>query len=79
MNPHEAEAPHGGVRPFQKKSTCLTQLTLGPDVVHIWSRDVRKFELTTPSNSTEWGAGPVSLQKMGKAEAGGMAESSWRA
>ena len=31
--------PHGGVRPFHPKSTCLTQLNLGPDVVQIWSRD----------------------------------------
>ena len=29
--------PHGGVRPFHQKSTCLTQLTLGPCVVQIWS------------------------------------------
>jgi len=27
--------PHGGVRPFHQKSTCITQLTLGPSVVHI--------------------------------------------
>jgi len=31
--------PHGGVRPFHQKSTCLTQLTLGPYVVQIWSRN----------------------------------------
>ena len=30
--------PHGGVRPFHQKSTCLTRLTLGPNVVQIWSR-----------------------------------------
>ena len=31
-------SPHGGVRP---KSTCHTQLTLGPYVVSIWSRYAR--------------------------------------
>ena len=31
--------PHGGVRPFLQKSTCLTQLTLGPYEVQIWSRN----------------------------------------
>ena len=35
--------PHGGVRPFRPKLTCLTQLTSGPYVVQIWSRN--------PSNS----------------------------
>ena len=29
----------GGVRPLHQKSTCLTQLTSGPGVVHIWSRN----------------------------------------
>ena len=31
--------PHGGLRPFHQKSTCLTQLTPGPCVVHFWSRN----------------------------------------
>ena len=31
--------PHGGVRPFHQKLTCLTQSTLGPDVVKMWSRN----------------------------------------
>jgi len=35
----EGEKPHGGVRPFHQKSTCLTQLTLVPKVVQIWSRN----------------------------------------
>jgi len=35
---------HGGVRPFHQKSTCLTQLILGPYVVQSWSRN-------TPKNS----------------------------
>ena len=30
--------PHGGVRPFHRKSTCIRQLTSGPYVVQIWSR-----------------------------------------
>ena len=30
--------PHGGVPPFHQKPACLTQLTLGPYVVQIWSR-----------------------------------------
>ena len=33
------DSPHGGVRPVHQKSTCLTQLTLGPRVVQIWSRN----------------------------------------
>jgi len=36
------------------KSTCLTQLTLGPYVEHIWSRNPRISEAPQPSNSTEW-------------------------
>ena len=31
--------PHGGARPFHPKSTCITQLTLGPYVEPIWSRN----------------------------------------
>jgi len=31
--------PHGGVRPVHQKSTCITQLALGPYVVQIWSRN----------------------------------------
>ena len=30
--------PHGGLRPFHQKSTCITQSTFGPCVVQIWSR-----------------------------------------
>jgi len=29
----EVVRPHGGVRPFHQKSTCITQLTSGPCVV----------------------------------------------
>ena len=32
------DKPHGGPRTLHRKLTCLTQFTLGPDVVHIWSR-----------------------------------------
>ena len=46
--------PHGGVRPFHQKSTCLTQLTLATHVVQIWSRNPRISDATNPSNSTEW-------------------------
>jgi len=35
--------PHGGLRPFHQKSSCLTQLTLGPCVVQIWSRYVQNL------------------------------------
>ena len=31
--------PHGGLRSFHQTSTCLTQLTLGPYVVQMRSRD----------------------------------------
>ena len=37
------EVTHGGLRPFHQKSTCLTQLTLGPCVVHIWTRNPPKL------------------------------------
>jgi len=47
-----APQPHGGVRPFHQKSTCLKQLTLEPCVVQIWSRNPRISEATKPSNST---------------------------
>ena len=46
--------PHGGVRPFHQKSTCLTQITLGPYVVQIWSRTPRISAGSKPSNSTVW-------------------------
>ena len=46
--------PHGGTRPFNQKSMCLTQLTSRPNVVRIWSRNPRISEATKPSNSTEW-------------------------
>ena len=46
--------PHGGVRPFHQKSTCLTQLTLGPYVVQIWPRYGRNFDQTKSAYSTEW-------------------------
>jgi len=46
--------PHGGARPFHQKSTCLTQLTSGPYVVQIWSRNVRKSERTKLAKSTVW-------------------------
>ena len=36
---HFTVSPHGGVRPFHQKSSCLTQLTLGTYVVQIWSRN----------------------------------------
>ena len=39
MSPDTAAIPHGGGPPFQKKSTRLTQLTLKPNVVQIWSRN----------------------------------------
>jgi len=44
----ETDPPHGGVRTFHQKSTCLTQLTFGPYVVQIWSGDPQKFEATKP-------------------------------
>ena len=34
-----AMVPHSGLRTFHQKSTCLSQLTLRPHVVHIWSRN----------------------------------------
>ena len=36
--PPRGTGPHGGVRPFHQKSTCLTQLSLGPCMVQIWPR-----------------------------------------
>ena len=46
--------PHGGLRPFHQKSTCITQLTLGPNAVQIWPRNPRVSEATKPSNLTVW-------------------------
>jgi len=39
----EIVKPLGGVRPFHQKSTCLTQSTLGPNVVQIWSHNTLKL------------------------------------
>jgi len=47
-----ASNPHGGLRPFHQKSTCLTQLTSGPYVVHISSRYGRNFDPTKPAYPT---------------------------
>jgi hypothetical protein len=44
--------PHGGVRPFHQKSTCLTQSTSRPYVVQILSRYPPNLEGTNPSYST---------------------------
>ena len=57
--------PHGGEQPFHRKSTCLTQLTLGPNVVLIWSRSPRISEATKPSNSNEWYTGYLGLAIQG--------------
>ena len=46
--------PHGGVRPFHQKSTCLTQLILGPYAVRIWSRIPQNYGGLKASNSTVW-------------------------
>ena len=46
--------PHGQVQPVHQKSTCFTQLTSGPSVVQVWSRNVRKSEGTKPASSTVW-------------------------
>jgi len=43
--------PHSGLRPFQQKSTRLTQLNSGPHVVQIWSRYVKTFDPTRPMKS----------------------------
>ena len=39
---------------LSSKSTCLTQLTLGPYVVQVWWRNPRMSEETKPLNSVEW-------------------------
>jgi hypothetical protein len=46
--------PHGGVRPFRQKSTCLAKSTLGHYVVQIRSRNPGISEATNPSISTKW-------------------------
>ena len=38
----QSTAPYGGVRPFHHKSTCLTQLILGPDG-HFFSSGTHKI------------------------------------
>jgi len=37
-----------------QRSTCITQLTVGPYVVQNWSRNPRISEATKPANSTVW-------------------------
>ena len=55
MNPTpRISVPHGGLRPVHQKSTCITQLTLGPYVVQIRSRSVQISERTKPAESTVW-------------------------
>ena len=39
--------PHGGLRPFHQKSTCLSQLPQGPYVVQSWSRTPRVLGIET--------------------------------
>jgi len=34
---------HGALRPFHQKSTCITQLTVGPYVVQSWSPNVQAY------------------------------------
>ena len=47
---HQPLPPRGGVRPFRRKSTCLTQLTLAPHVVQILSRNtLDHIEVEVPS------------------------------
>ena len=40
--------PHGGMRPFHRKSTCLARLSLGPCVMQIWSRNPQNFRQGDP-------------------------------
>jgi hypothetical protein len=49
--------PHGGVRPFHQKSTCLTQLTLGRYVVQSRPNWPVNRGSTKPSNFTVWKVG----------------------
>jgi len=51
----EQGVPHGGLRPFHQWSNCITQLTLGPYVVQIWSHNTLKF----------WGNKPRVLHRLG--------------
>ena len=57
-----AAVPHGGLRPFHQKSTRLTSLTLGPNVVHNRSRNPRIPEATNFLYPSVWlrdvGKGP---------------------
>ena len=52
---YRAGKPHGGVCSFHQKSTCLTQLTLRPCVMQIWSRN-------TPESG---GNEPLEVHRMG--------------
>ena len=51
--------PHGGLRRCYQKSTCLTQLTLGPWVVKIRSRNTQESELTTERCSMRYTLQPL--------------------
>ena len=52
ITPCRSPVPHCGVRSFRQKSTCVTQLTCGPNVVQFWSRNPRLSEATKLSSST---------------------------
>ena len=47
-------ALHGGLRSVHQMSTCITLSTLGPDVIQIWSRNVRISDRTNLAKSTVW-------------------------
>jgi hypothetical protein len=53
--------PHGGVRAFHQKTTCLTQLTLGPCVVQIWSRNTPESGINETLVLRQAGGTPCTL------------------
>ena len=59
----EWQPPHDGLRPFHQKSICITQWTLGPYVVHIWSCNPPKL---CEQNSRCPSCGPLIQSGRGK-------------
>ena len=57
-------APHGGVRPFHQKWTCLTRLTLGTFLVQIWSRNTPEYGVskTLALHRVDWGRWPIGMR-----------------
>ena len=60
--PETRSPTHDGLRQFHQKSSCITQLTSGLHVVHMWSRTPPILGGTKPAWPTVWvGTNPPCL------------------